>query len=649
MFWNQVPPDDIVNFHNYHWQSENEERPVPAKLDVKDWHPVLTQWSEKDDEALEQLLTSLHPSLPSPSDVVDVKSFKAALNPTVYVVPAQLNHSSTSVRDKRCHLVEFQEHPILYGFVHNMALRVEDAKMANIVGSKGIGKTYALWYLLIQRLKKGYPTIYTINKYSYFFSKDGVQQSVLSPDSSQARAWLDTYRTDDNVAATWVLIDARGLKPEEREGWVWFQPVPWQAVFASSNSWRMVPLENSHKFVMNPPTVVEIYTTLRFHPNRERAGFSKFGPFLGPLLTRLGPSFTHLYEILGAPDMKSTEREYMQGIKNILANSTGDVLMSIASTPSPSSSELAALPPGLFTIVRSGSAFFDEQIIFSSRPMRDQFFRMVRTKRSSFLLTQYSLLRNDKSNLSWQFFEAIAFDFLTGYFSCQYRWMPMKVQRNRPSNDQNRVDKQKGKEQKAKNLFSTWELDARPDALFEDRHKSHLYARRSTDPLKRKETWQSDDEPPTKKIKVENRLGDDDDNGDGEAEAGPSESDAVDGINAPIDSPLTELEDESLRPSCPPPFPNRIYFEVGQYDHRKGSAITPNILHVAMNPRQALFDAIGLHDGIGYVYQVFDRNGEANHSMKTSGIPCVKAMLPKNTPVVFIALIPAGKNATLWV
>ncbi|KAJ7878713.1 hypothetical protein B0H13DRAFT_2346395 [Mycena leptocephala] len=621
MFWNQVPPDNIVNFHNYHWQSENEERPIPAKLDVKDWHPVLTQWSEKDDEALEQLLTSLHPSLPSPSDVVDVKSFKAALNPTVYVVPAQLNHSSTSVRDKRCHLVEFQEHPILYGFVHNMALRVEDAKMANIVGSKGIGELHGLSAFnppnidlpcrkdvrplvsAYSKTEKGISTIYTINKYSYFFSADGVQQSVLSPDSSQARAWLDTYRTDDNVTATWVLIDARGLKPEEREGWVWFQPVPWQAVFASSNSWRMVPLENSHKFVMNPPTVVEIYTTLRFHPNRERAGFSKFGPFLGPLLTRLGPSFTHLYEILGAPDMKSTEREYMQGIKNILANSMGDVLMSIASTPSPSSSELAALPPGLFTIVRSGSAFFDEQIIFSSRPMRDQFFRM----------------------------------------------MPMKVQRNRSSNDQNRVDKQKGKEQKGKTLFSTWELDARPDALFEDRHKSHLYARRSTDPLKRKETWQSDDEPPTKKIKVENRLGDDDDNGDGEAEAGPSESDAVDGINAPIDSPLTELEDESLRPSCPPPFPNRIYFEVGQYDHRKGSAITPNILHVAMNPRQALFDAIGLHDGIGYVYQVFDRNGEANHSMKTSGIPCVKAMLPKNTPVVFIALIPAGKNATLWV
>jgi hypothetical protein len=122
------------------------------------------------------------------------------------------------------------------------------------------GKTYALWYLLIQRLKKGYPTIYTINKYSYFFSADGVQQSVHSPDSSEARAWLDTYRTDGGVAATWVLIDACGLKAEEHEGWIWFQPVPWQAVFASSNSWRMISLENSHKFVMNPPTVVEIYT-----------------------------------------------------------------------------------------------------------------------------------------------------------------------------------------------------------------------------------------------------------------------------------------------------------------------------------------------------------------------------------------------------
>jgi hypothetical protein len=355
--------------------------------------------------------------------------------------------------------------------------------------------------------------------------------------------------------------------------------------------------------------------------------------------------------------MKSTEREYMQGIKNILANSTGDVLMSIASTPSPSSSELAALPPGLFTIVRSGSAFFDEQIIFSSRPMRDEFFRMVRMKCSSFLLTQYSLLCNDKSNLSWQFFEAIAFDFLTGYFSCPYRWMPMKVQRNRPSNDQNRVDKQKGKqkgkqdkeqgkEKKGKNLFSTWELDARPDVLFEGRRKSHLYARMSTDPLKRKETWQSNDEPPAEKIKVENRSGDDDDDNGDEAEAG--ESDPLDGINTTISSPLTEPEDE-LRPSCPPPFPHRIYFEVGQFNHQKGSAITPNILHVAMNPRQALFDAIGLHNGIGYVYQVFDRNGEANHPMKTSGIPCVKAMLPKKTPVVFIAMIPAGKNATLWV
>jgi hypothetical protein len=101
MFWDQVPPDHTVNFHNYHWQSENDpDRPVPAKLDVKDWHPVLTQWSEKDDKALEQLLTSLHPSLPSPSDVVDAKSFKAALaalNSTVYVVPEQLNHSSTSI------------------------------------------------------------------------------------------------------------------------------------------------------------------------------------------------------------------------------------------------------------------------------------------------------------------------------------------------------------------------------------------------------------------------------------------------------------------------------------------------------------------------------------------------------------------------
>ncbi|KAJ7836732.1 hypothetical protein B0H13DRAFT_2368567 [Mycena leptocephala] len=630
MFWDQVPPDDIVNFHNYHWQSENKpDRAVPTNLCVKDWHPVLTQWSEKDDEALEQLLTSLHPCLPSPSDVVDVKSFKAALNSTVYAVPQLLNHSSTSVCERRCHLVEFQEHLILYDFVQDMAIRVEDAKMANIVGSKGIGKTYALWYLLIKRLKKGHPTIYTINKYSYFFSAAGVQRSMHSPDSSEARAWLDTYRTDGNITSTWVLIDARGLKPEEREGWIWFQPVPWQAVFASSNSW-----------------LVEIYTTcVTFPPQSRTSWFLQIWPMSGPLLTRLGPSFPHLYEILAATNMKSTEHEYMQGIKSILANSTGDVLMSIASTPSPSSSELAALPPGLFTIVRSGSEFFEEQIIFSSRPMRDQFFHM------------YSLLRNDKSNLSWQFFEAIAFDFLTSYFSCQYRWMPMKVQRGRESNDQNCVDKQKGKqdkekgkEKKGKSQFSTWELDAREEVLFEDRRKSHLYVRRSTDPLKRKETWQSDDEPPAKMIKVENRSGGgddggDDDNGD-KAEAGPSESGPVDGTNTTTSSPLTEPDDEPL--PCPPPFTHRIYFEVGQYNHQKGSAITPNILHVAMNPRQALFDAIALHDGTGYVYQVFDRNGEANHFMKTSGIPCVKAMLPKKTPVVFIALIPAGKNATLW-
>ncbi|KAJ7100534.1 hypothetical protein C8R44DRAFT_888343 [Mycena epipterygia] len=122
-----------------------------------------------------------------------------------FVIPNRLAFGHTYQRHDHCGvvLVKFKEYQTLAS-AHNGVF--SDASV-EIVGSKGIGKSFSLFYLLLDRLWSKKPTIWTRGEVSFFFWEKGVFKTFERAGSPLANGWAMEIHSDKNADSLCILID----------------------------------------------------------------------------------------------------------------------------------------------------------------------------------------------------------------------------------------------------------------------------------------------------------------------------------------------------------------------------------------------------------------------------------------------------------
>ncbi|KAJ7669008.1 hypothetical protein B0H17DRAFT_1087082 [Mycena rosella] len=360
---------------------------------------------------------------------------------------------------------------------------------------------------------------------------------------------------------------------------------------------------------MNPPTATEIYGALRFQSELQgHFSFTSAAPSLVHLISTFGPSPGIIFRAMASDKMIADGPRYQK-----LLNDIATLRMSC---PWRASAELSigGLPAGVMTTFRHRE-YYKARVMFSSRRVQDMFFKALRRAGgSSFLLRQYYWLNRDEPNLNsplaWQSFEGIAYDFLCDSFRCEFRWCPMLflvTTPRAPGNKQTVHAKIVGQ-------YSVVPIQIREPEIRESEFS--VYTRPGSTKRPQPEDGHSESPRPRKSQKLSNT-------GDSGQSASADEA------------------DEAL--ILPPVFPKRTFF-----DPSFRGAIEPDVLYIP-TARTTLFDAIAHHAGCGYLYKMCDnlKSADGVHRIAPAGIAMVQAMLPFDTPVVFVAVVPMGKKGSL--
>ncbi|KAJ7460721.1 hypothetical protein FB451DRAFT_1270090 [Mycena latifolia] len=330
-------------------------------------------------------------------------------------------------------MVVFKEYTYLHDYVSQAMLKPQDMNMITISGSKGIGKTMSLYYLLIRRLQDGRPTIFSRRGLSFYFNQAGVLFSNKPTVDPSLITWRVTWEPEAPVNPSdrlMVLVDAANATPQCE----WFQPMTnWKTVFASTASKTFSTEIGQSKYIMNPPAQLEMCGALLFHrglaieAEGRMAHFSAllsevriFGPCPGIVFPLVEPRKS-------ATSTVSPRDELLHNIQNMINKYPWDNFASFMSNANPSVANLATLPTPMMTITR-GTEVYKPRVRFASRRLEDMIWDVRDIRRNDFLLKQFWVLRDHSDSISWPYFERLAGQIITGRIGCRTRWAPMQVE-----------------------------------------------------------------------------------------------------------------------------------------------------------------------------------------------------------------------------
>ncbi|KAJ7891475.1 hypothetical protein B0H13DRAFT_2340566 [Mycena leptocephala] len=265
---------------------------------------------------------------------------------------------------------------------------------------------------------------------------------------------------------------------------------------------------------------------------------------------------------------------------------------------------------------------FDMQLEFSSRLLKEVFFEAVKTKHDSWLTQQYFTLRDDVK--AGEYFESIAFNFLDGRSNFDFH--------------------PKGGPEGAKGTFVPRVLDRTTPFGLTTRMvgPSSAHGRSSESPVVA--STPSRDTSPTRPQYKRVAAGQPD-----EASPPPFKRPKMELSLSPSSFPEQPQFTPTPQTYLPPPA-KRCYYLAATL-----KAVEERILYIPSARMNALFDVFTLYGPVLFLFQAFSRQGSARHNMSHRGISAVKKILAlcqekyTEVEVVFVAIVPFGKNATLMV
>ncbi|KAJ7878410.1 hypothetical protein B0H13DRAFT_2346543 [Mycena leptocephala] len=607
-YWSECQNEDIQAFFDANWGNDSS---LPQEQT-----PRISQGERANYLALHECL---HDSFPTHYAVPDPD--RDVVSP-IHSLPR--HHVPVNLARASCNLVEFAEHKRLLAHIDEKRKEVleKDGYLIALFGSKGIGKSCSLYYLLIKELQRKRAVIFSRGYMAYYFSSEGVFEAYQETYKGAGLAWRMTYQVSQVakivpvvpmvVPNMLVLVDATDDGNEPPSG-MWFT-APFFTVFATTTQAKAVALlKHAKLYVMNPPSAMEIHAAFL-----QRSARTKILA-LADLVSRFGPSLGTIFPMLDFIDISLEIKQVLSAIIASLNDCNVDLLVKIASNANPPMSDVMKLPSTVKTVFR-GKEFCDAQLEFSSRWQKEIFFQV----------DAYAAEEGGRRKAPTK----------------------KKTPKNTPTPAATPVEDPKKKEE-----FDTWILDntsslalkTRPPlpgstsarssdssvmALSQSRDPSMSPTKefawsisdRSSSPVVALDTQSRDQSaPPTRK------RGADDDSSSRPLKRIKTEEDA---------SPLFDL---------PPCKGHEFYFPATLM------AVDEGMLYIPFNTMNPLFDAFIFWKSVLFVFQAFTRRGDGRHNMATTGIPHVEKIVQlcekhdkaqSEVQVVFVAIVPLGNEAS---
>ncbi|KAJ7148983.1 hypothetical protein C8R43DRAFT_952227 [Mycena crocata] len=549
-------------------------------------------------------------------------------------IPQQLVYPNFSA-GRQAFVVEWDDYRVLWKDVQDFRTERAAFDYLAVVGAKGIGKTCSLYWLMDKAIAEHMNVIFQPSaQYAYYLIGGKYYYTTFASDSPEALYWMQNELTQEIMKNTLVLVDAKAMHNVNLESSIWFTG-NFLTVFATSGMSPELPGGiRVRQFVLNPPSPYEIAGCLKYqsklaHITRDEAFITK----LRTSLVRFGPCVDVICSILAGQDPDRIEAS----IKSWLEMCPTDHYLSILSGNEPTVSQMRDMGGGIVSIIRLDKSW-EKGFIFTSHIMRKLFFDFASVRSTRFGLENYMTLSRS-SPLSWQFYEGVAISFLTNQLTCQSRWAPMQY-REVSSKDQTlKSDPSKAGRQAFRQYSVNVEgVPITPLRVSMDPTSSIAIAHDivpspSASPSRSRSRSTSIMPPPSTPLKRP-----------GEPLPGGPSSSKVKREDVPDERPAILV--------CPPSMTEPPFWESAWLAEDNtplaNQSLVEGVLYLPTRPMNALFDAIALYGGYVYVYQMFDRLGEAKHSMKASGIPKVLALAGPHE-VIFVSVVPGYQEAGLMV
>ncbi|KAJ7222622.1 hypothetical protein GGX14DRAFT_558713 [Mycena pura] len=606
-FWKPAH-EEVQIFFRMHWQSRKDH----SQCYQGGRYFASTKLEQKEDgleEAMEEVQASISPGFPGIPDTADAE-IDRIMNMQAFDVPSLL---ANGYPGPPVQVVVFQDYKVLDEHLTKVLENKAPSKKQTlcILGSKGIGKSYSLYYLLIRRLHAGVSTIWSLGTKAYYFGTHNGRPVAYKANSDcpmPVDKWMDSEQSDPPLPKC-VLVDflPHGGLPTQ------WQLYPGLVVFASTTTTLSTLTLSDELLVLNPPTVSEIISAATYTQSLSDVPWSRLLLGIGECIAIFGPNPGLIFTLF---DKHELNKSRMMGAQErmlleIEASDWKTVLKPMLSTETPPLKQFANVPKEVFSILRKQEPW-RHTVVFASRRMQEAVLNCAKELRTSYLLDRYQTMQDALMRQLW---ESFATDFLVMRLRTQYTFAEMRKSSRETESNEAFVE---GPAFSPRISVPTSTVQiSRWSYLTEAESLSHSISRSSSP--SRSQSY--DESAPGAKRKTNHQS------------EGPSQKK----VKVRVETVETEVPQWERMTS-------------------EGAFTIENceILYVPQSGMNPLYDAAGMAidaDGVktGYLFDMHDRNGKGHKFMSLKGLEKALDLFPPNTPIVFVSVVPKGRMAKLMV